>query len=246
MGWSDGIVALLLFTTAVFYAAVGQGGGTGYLAVMSLAGVPPEWMKPTSLSLNILVAAIGTWKFGRGGHFQPKLFFPLVLASVPAAFIGGRLVVEPDLYRGLVTIVVGWAAYRLWKHTLTAVENPATHTRPWLIALPMGGIIGFISGLIGIGGGIFLAPALLLTRLANTHQTFSLTAAFILLNSIAGLLGYRTSGQPLPPNLPLWLTAVAVGGWLGAEYGSRHLNPRQLRRLLAVMLLLGILRLWLS
>ncbi|MCA9981236.1 MAG: sulfite exporter TauE/SafE family protein, partial [Anaerolineales bacterium] len=237
-GWTDLVLTGLLFITAVFYAAVGQGGGSGYLAVMGLVGLPAIWMKPTSLTLNILVASIGAWKFGRAGHFTPKLFFPLIATSIPAAFLGGRIALSGTAYQWLVALLLSWAAYRLWQASPTA-EQPRHWTRPWAIALLLGAIIGFVSGLIGVGGGIFLAPALLLSGLATTHQTLNLTAAFVLVNSIAALLGYLSTGIQLPPQLPLWLTAVAVGGWIGAEYGSRHLNPKQLRRLLAVLLLLG-------
>lgn len=231
------LLALLFFLVAVLYAAVGQGGGSGYLAVMGLAGLPPPAMKPTALVLNVLVAAIGTWKYYRAGHFAPRLFWPFAVTSVPFAFLGGRLVLPGAVYQRLVGVILLYAALRLGRSS--SEGSPPPHPLPLAWPLLAGAAIGFLSGLVGIGGGIFLAPLLLLAGWATTLTTMSITAAFVLVNSAAGLLGYLTAAAAFPPALRWWLVAAAAGGWLGAEVGSRRLDPSLLKRLLALVLIVG-------
>ncbi len=239
------LLTLLFFVTALLYAAVGLGGGTGYLAVMGLVGVPPEVMRPASLALNILVAAIGTWTHVRAGQFAPRLFWPLALASVPLAFIGGRLTLAGDWYRPLVALVLIASAVRLWLSTREgdSAEPTAKRVLPlWLVAL-IGGGVGLLSGMLGMGGGVLVGPLLLLTDSAETRETFGVTAAFVLVNSIAGLVGQFSVMAALPSEMPLWLLAAGAGGWVGAQMGSERLNPLLLRKLLAGVLLLSGLRL---
>ena len=241
------LLDLLFFAIAALYASVGSGGGSGYLAVMGLAGVAPELMRPTALVLNILVAGIGTWKYVRAGHFSARLFWPIALMSVPFAFWGGSLSLPTALYRPLVGLVLLYAAFRLWWGTRAAAPpRPGRARLPLWAALLVGAVIGLVSGLLGIGGGIFLGPLLLLAGWAGTRQTMGITAAFVLVNSAAGLLGLLATAPVLPPGIALWLPAVAAGGWLGAEYGSRRLDPLVLRRLLALVLVLGGVRMFLG
>ena len=238
------LLALLFFVVAVLYAAVGQGGGSGYLAAMALAGLPPASMKPTALALNVLVAGISSWKFKRAGHFVPRLFWPFAATSVPFAFFGGRLVLPGTAYQRLVGVILLYAAFRLWRGRSTGKRAPRHLPVVW--PLLAGAVIGFLSGLVGVGGGIFLGPLLLLSGWATTLTTMSITAAFVLVNSAAGLLGYLTAGAAFPPTVGWWMVVVAAGGWLGAEVGSQRLDPRVLNRLLALVLLLGGLRMLLS
>ena len=241
------LLTLLLFLVAAVYAAVGLGGGSGYLAVMGLAGVPPEVMRPTALALNILVASLGTWQYVRAGYFSARLFWPIALASIPFAYLGGYLTLPPEIYRPIVGAVLIYSAWRLWRSTMPGQELPAVRADlPVWVAVVAGAALGFVSGLIGIGGGIFLGPLLLLAGWADTKQALGVTAAFVLVNSISGLLGRLTAVPELPANLWMWLVAAGLGGWLGARLGSRRLNPRILRRLLAMILLVGGLRLLLN
>ena len=228
----------LFFLVALLYSSVGHGGGSGYLAVMSLVGVGPEIMRPTALTLNILVAGIATWKFARAGHFSGALFWPLAVASIPLAFVGGALHLPTTFYRPVVGLVLLYAAYRLWRSGGGA-PLPPQRRLPLAAALLAGAGIGLLSGLVGVGGGIFLSPLLLLTGWADTRQTLGVSAAFVLVNSMAGLLGLLAGGATLPPVLIAWLVVAAVGGWIGAEYGSRRLNAAWLRRLLALVLVIG-------
>jgi uncharacterized membrane protein YfcA len=236
------ILGILFFVTAVLYSAVGFGGGSGYLAVMGLLSLPPEIMRPTSLALNMLVAGIGTWKHVRAGHFSGRLFWPISIVSIPFAFIGGKLSLPVELYRPVVGLILIYAAVRLW---LSARNNEQFERRtavlPLWVAILTGAAIGFVSGLVGIGGGVFLGPVLLLTGWADTRQTMSITAAFVLVNSLAGLVGNISVVQSLPTQLPFWLLTAGVGGWLGADLSARRLASLRLRQLLSVVLVTAAL-----
>lgn len=208
---------------------------------MALLGVTPQVMRPTALTLNILVALVATIKFYRAGCFSWPLFWPFALTSIPFAFIGGALKLPTSAYKVIVGLVLVYAAYRLFRATrgaATAIKPP-----PLWAALILGAGIGLLSGLTGVGGGIFLSPLLLMMGWAEIRQTSGIAAAFILVNSIAGLLGQLSSLAAVPSAIPIWAAAVLVGGWVGAEYGSRRLNTATLRRLLAVVLVIAGLKL---
>lgn len=238
------LLAAAFFGAALLYSSVGHAGASGYLAAMALLGVAPETMKPTALALNILVAGIVTLRFHLAGHIRWRALAPLAAASIPMAFIGGALALPGDVYRPLVGLVLLVAAWRLF---VTAASASATDARPvampLLPALSVGAAIGLLAGLTGTGGGIFLTPLVLLAGWAGAREAAGLSAAFILANSTAGLLGNVASVQSLPDSLPLWLAVVAVGGALGAEMGARRLATPTLRRALALVLLIAGLKL---
>lgn len=231
-------IALLFFIGAALYASVGHGGASSYLAVMGLFQFAPEVMKPTALALNILVAGIATVKFYRAGLFSWDLFWPFAIASIPAAFVGGATMLPGRWYRILVGIVLLYAAVWMFRSArrpiLTGARRP-----PLLTAIVAGGVIGFLSGLTGVGGGIFLSPLLLYAGWAETRETSGVAAPFILVNSIAGLVGHLSSVAQLPPNLPLWGIAAVAGGWIGATYGSRKAPAPVLRQLLSLVLVVA-------
>ena len=229
------ILAFSFFLIASLYASVGFGGGSGYLAAMSFVGVSPEIMKPTALTLNILVASIGLVKFYRAGHFSWRLFWPIAAMSIPFAFLGGRATIPKAIYQPLVGLILLYAAYRLVRSTKPGAL-PAVRPLPIWVALLAGAGIGWLSGLVGIGGGIFISPLILLAGWAGTRETLGISAAFVLVNSIAGLLGILSLVKTLPSGIPIWVAAAVVGGWIGAEYGSKRLSPVLLRQLLAVIL----------
>ncbi len=236
------LLTIAFLLVASLYAAVGHGGGSGYLATMSLLGISPEVIKPTALSLNVLVASIGTWKYARVGYFSGRLFWPISTMSIPFAFIGGRLELPTTIYRPVVGLVLLYAAFRLWRSTKRVDQPVRQTTLPVWLALLAGMVIGLVSGLVGVGGGIFLGPLLLLAGWADTRQAMGITTAFVLVNSISGLLGHISTMESLPATIPLWLLAVGIGGWIGAEYGSKKINSSHLRLLLALMLTVGGLR----
>lgn len=232
------ILAVLIFAAAVLYSSVGHAGASGYLAAMALVGLAPAMMKPTALTLNILVAVIGTYKFYRAGAFSWSLFWPFAVASVPFAFLGGTLALPGHIYKPVVGVVLIYAAWRSFRSA--GATNQPLADRPFLpILLIAGAAIGFLSGLTGVGGGIFLSPLLLLCRWAEVRVISGIAAGFILVNSVAGLLGAFTSGAVLAPSWPYWAAAAVAGGFIGAEYGSRRLAGPTLRRILAAVLVVA-------
>lgn len=240
------VLALLIFALALLYSSVGHAGASGYLAAMALFGVAPAVMKPTALTLNILVAAIGTVKFYRAGCISWGRLLPFVAASMPCAFVGGYVTLPGRWYKTIVGVILLVAAYRLFRAAQEAAEQTEVRRIPLWAALLSGAVIGLLSGLTGTGGGIFLSPLLLLMGWAETRQASGLSAAFILVNSTAGLLGNVSSIGALPGSIFVFAPAAIVGGLVGAEYGSKRVAGANLRRLLAVVLVIAGLKLILT
>lgn len=241
---TDIFLTILIFAAALLYSSVGHGGSSGYLAAMALLGIAPDVMKPTALVLNILVATIVTVKFYRAGWFQGPLFWPFAIASIPLSFLGGSLSLPSTFYKPIVGIVLIYAAYRLFR--TSQIDTPIIAKAPLPAALASGGSIGLLSGLTGVGGGIFLSPLMLLMGWASPKSTAGVSAAFILVNSIAGLLGHLSSVKSLPSAIPLWAIAAVMGGYWGAEYGSKRLGNVILKRLLAIVLAIAGLKMSLT
>jgi uncharacterized membrane protein YfcA len=238
-----GIIALLaagMLVAAFAYASVGHGGASAYLAAMALAGVAPAEMRPIALSLNILVSAIATYKFQRAGYFQWRLFWPFAVVSIPLAFLGGAITLPGQAYKILVGIVLLYAAWQLWASARAGDEMRAVRAPSLSRAMAIGGALGLLAGLTGVGGGIFLSPMLLMLGWAGTKQTSAVAAPFILVNSIAGLAaGFTMKSASLPGYIWILACAVLVGGWFGAEYGSKRFANPLVRRILAVVLALA-------
>jgi uncharacterized membrane protein YfcA len=230
------LLALAFFAGAILYSSVGHAGASGYLAAMAFAGMAPATMRPTALVLNLLVASIATVRFARAGYFSWRLLWPFALGSVPFAYVGGGITLPGDWYRALVGVVLWVAAIRLW---LNLTVSRQERQPPVIVAVLCGAGIGLLAGLTGTGGGIFLSPLLLFLRWAETRQTGGVAAAFILLNSLAGLAGNPASLSNLPADLPLWATTVVIGGLIGAEIGSRRIGTPAFRRVLGVVLLVA-------
>lgn len=226
------------FVVALLFSSVGHAGATGYLAVMALVGVEPQLMRPTALSLNIVVAVIGTWQFTRAGYFRWKLFWPFAVTSIPAAYLGGQVVLPSSVYKPVVGAVLIVSAIRFLATARYADQDKIVPPQ-LLPRLLIGGALGFAAGLTGIGGGVFLSPLMLWFRWGETREVSAVAASFILVNSIAGLAGNWTATQYLPPQILLWVGAVVVGGALGSHLGSRRLGTPVLRRLLAIVLILS-------
>jgi uncharacterized protein len=237
----DILLAALILGAALLYSSVGHGGASGYLAVMALAALSPAVMKPTALGLNILVASIATARYVRAGAFSWPLFWRLAAASIPFAYLGGATTLPGHVYKPLVGAVLVFAA---WRSIHTARHlTPTIDARPhWAVLLLAGATLGFLSGITGVGGGIFLSPLLLLLHWAQVKVISGTAAAFIFVNSVAGLLGVAGFAPELPAALPYWAVAAAIGGLVGAEYGSRHLRNSTVRKLLAVVLAIAGLK----
>lgn len=229
-----------ILAVAFLYSSVGHAGASGYIAVLSLAGLAPAEIRPAALALNILVATIATVQYARAGHFRGSLFWPFALASVPAAYLGGRLVLPVAAFNVLVGCVLLFSATRFFRKP----EDPLVVNPPRAATgLATGAALGLLSGMTGTGGGIFLTPLMLLAGWAKTKTAAAVTAPFILLNSIAGLLGFLSTGGNVPRDTA-WMAAVAVvGGTAGAWFGSRRFPVRTIRLLLAAVLLVAGLKL---
>ena len=233
------LVAILtagVLAVAFLYSSVGHAGASGYIAVMSLFGLPPAVIKPTALTLNILVATIAAIQFYRAGHFSWQLFWPFVVLAVPFAFIGGYVHLPTHAFQILVGVVLLFSALRFLviSQPDEVVQNPK---RPSALAIGAG--LGLLSGLTGTGGGIFLTPLLLIKRWAKVKTAAAVSALFILSNSVAGLLGNVTSTRHLPAvAIPLGIAAI-VGGTAGSYLGSNRLPQTAIKRLLALVLLIA-------
>jgi len=234
------MAGIYFFVIALLYSTVGHAGASGYLATMALLSFTPEVMKPTALALNIIVAFVTTIRFAMAGYFSWRLFWPFAIASVPMAYIGGGLAMHTTIYKILVGIALLFAATHIILRSNVAPEDEERAGYPGLGAsLAVGGGIGFLSGLTGVGGGIFLSPVLIILHWAGLRRTAAVAAAFILLNSISGLAGYLQKGGAFPDHIAFWSAAVVSGGLIGSSLGATKFNSPVLRVLLGVMLVMA-------
>src|SRR5438067_10699 len=226
-------LCLAIAVIAFLYSSVGHAGASGYIAIMTLFGLTATVIRPTALVLNILVATIGSFQFWRAGHFSWKLFWPFALLSVPAAYLGGYIQPSASILRILIGLVLLFSAARLIFRRGDPAETVAP-SKPTAVGVGAG--LGFLSGLTGTGGGIFLTPLLLFCRWAHIRQAAAVSAVFILVNSIGGLVGYFTAVRSLPV-LGLYLAIPAIiGGTIGSHLGSRRFPVRAISILLAIVL----------
>jgi uncharacterized membrane protein YfcA len=232
-------IALLMGLAAVLYSTVGHGGASAYLAIMALFAVAPETMRPTALALNLVVAGLGSVRYGWAGQINLRLLAAFVLTAAPAAFIGGGIQVPPEYYRPLVGLVLWAAAARLfWHPTRLAEREPRPPSLA--IALPAGAALGLLAGLTGTGGGIFLSPLIILFGWEDARRTSGVAAGFIFINSLAGLAGNLASVRSLPGELPILVAAVTAGALAGTWLGAGRLpKPRLLQGLGLVLVIAG-------
>ncbi len=230
------ILTLLIFGIALLYSSVGQAGASGYIAAMALFGIAPDVMKPSALILNILVASFGTIRFYRAGYFSWPVFLPLALGSVPFAYIGGLITLPDVVYRQVVGAFLLFVAYRVFVPPKQRDSRPPTRTVSVPLAIVFGAGIGLLAGLTGVGGGIFLAPLLLWMGRPNLRESAGISAAFILVNSVAAIIGCFSRTAHIPNEIGLWAIAAVGGGLIGSELGIKHLGEVALRRVLALVL----------
>ena len=236
-----GVLAGLIFGAALLYTSVGHAGASGYIAAMVLMGLAPAVIKPTALTLNILVACFATARWTRNGReLAWRGLLPLVVGSIPAAFIGGAYQLSSTQYRlmvGLMLLVAGLKF--LLQPKAEAVSAPLSVEVPWWPGLATGVGVGLLSGLTGTGGGIFLTPMLLLFGWAGARQASGMTAPFILVNSIAALAGNVAALQRLPDELPVMVLAAMTGAFVGTQLGIQWVSTQTLQRLLGIVLLIA-------
>jgi len=235
-------MAALMAIAAALYSSVGHGGASAYLAIMALFAVAPETMRPTALALNLVVATFAAARFALEGQTNFRLLLAFAAAAVPAAYLGGGISIAPDIYRPLVGVVLLFSAIRLfWQpERLDAreIRQPSL-----LVTLPTGAGLGLLAGLSGTGGGIFLSPLIILMGWEDARKTAGISAAFIVLNSAAGLLGNLPSLQQIPASLPILAAAVFAGGLAGTWLGVSRLPRHRLLQALGAVLLIAAFKL---
>jgi uncharacterized membrane protein YfcA len=234
----------LLFIVAFLYSSVGHGGASGYLALMALFAVSPAVMKPTALMLNLFVSLTSFIQFYRGKHFKWKIFLPLAIASVPLAFAGGLLTLDGNIYKKILGAFLLIPVCRFLFFPNIAVDE--LRKPKLVISVIIGATIGFLSGLIGIGGGIILSPLLLMLKWTDQKQTAAISALFIFVNSLSGLAGQLSTGISFGPDMVAYVVIAFSGGLFGAYFGALKFNQEILKYLLALVLLLASYKLLFS
>jgi uncharacterized membrane protein YfcA len=229
------LLCLAIAAAAALYASVGHGGASAYIALMALAGLAPEEVRPAALVLNILVAGLGAWRFVRAGRFDWRVFWPFAAAAIPAAFLAGRVDVPEHIYRPLLAAALAAAAarYLIWPQ-LDAIKSSAPP--PALVALPAGALLGALAGLTGIGGGVYLSPLLVFAGWADPQRATGIAACFIVVNSAAGLAGRASSLAALPDYLPWMAGAAIIGALIGTNWSLKGLSKSGVLRVLGVVL----------
>lgn len=226
---------LLIPFISFLYSSIGHGGATGYLAIMSLLSFPSILMKQTALLLNLFVSGIAFIQFYRAGYFKKNLFIYFALGSIPASFFGGMLTIDPFIYKKLLSLLLLLATIRIFTQKKRSIENSKSIF--YLGAFILGICIGFISGLIGIGGGIILSPIILFFNWGNIKEASAVSALFIWVNSFSGLLGQWVTGVNLSSISILLVILAVIGGIFGSYLGSRKLKNKRLEYFLALVLI---------
>jgi len=234
------VIGLMLI--AFFYSSVGHGGASGYLALMALFGFAPESIRYYALILNLVVSAIAFISYYRAGYFRWRKVVPFLITSIPAAYIGATFSINPMAYKIILGVMLLIAVTRML--LIRNTENDATHDPPILLALGIGLILGLVSGIIGIGGGILLSPILILAKYARIKEASAASALFIFLNSASGLAGLMNSQFSFQPNIIYWILGVMIAGLIGSAFGSRTFSELNLKRVLSLVLIAASIKLF--
>ena len=231
------LIAGCLFLGAVLYTSVGHAGASAYIAVMTLFDLPPLVIKPTALTLNIFVSSYTSSRVIRSNNFKKSLFVYLIIGSIPAAFIGGHINLPGHIYKPIIGILLLISGTRF---LIQALQIDQPHRSFNLVkAVTIGSVIGLLSGITGTGGGIFLSPLIIWLGWVSVKQASGTVAAFIFVNSIAGLLGNFQSTRSLPSELPIFLIAVLLGAFIGTRFGISKFSSTAIKRALGFVLLIA-------
>jgi len=231
------LIAGCLFLGAVLYTSVGHAGASAYIAVMTLFDLPPLVIKPTALTLNIFVSSYTSFRYIRSNYFNRSLFINLIIGSIPAAFIGGHINLPSHIYKPIIGVLLIISGTRFLLQALQ-VDQPHRSFNLFL-AIAIGAAVGLLSGITGTGGGIFLSPLIIWLGWVSVKQASGTVAAFIFVNSIAGLLGNFQSTQSLPSELPIFLFAVLLGAFIGTRFGISRFSSTGIKRALGFVLLIA-------
>ena len=236
---ADYITSIFIFFGAVLYSSVGHGGASSYIAIMSLMGSPVSEIKPIGLVLNIIVSSVGSYRFIKNKLFSLKVFLPLVIGSVPAAFLGGYIELSSEVYRPLVGVVLLFAGFQFLFNIFDNLKIKSIKKCNSYVAILVGITIGLLSGLTGTGGGIFLSPIIVFLGWTTVKSASGTAAAFILFNSISGLLGNFVSVSLIPNTIFLYSIAVFLGVLLGTTLGIKVLSEHSVKRTLGLVIILA-------
>jgi len=234
------VIGLMLI--AFFYSSVGHGGASGYLALMALFSVAPESIRFYALILNLMVSIIAFISYFKAGFFKWRQVLPFLITSMPAAYIGAKFSINPMVYKIILGILLIIAVARML--VVKNNENATTHNPPFVLALGIGLLLGLVSGIIGIGGGILLSPILVLAGYAKIKEASAASAIFIFLNSVSGLAGLGANPVSFQPHIIYWILGVTVAGLLGSSMGSRSFSELNLKRVLSVVLIAASIKLF--
>lgn len=229
------LLALAIAAAAALYSSVGHGGASAYIALMALAGLAPEDIRPAALVLNIVVAGLGAIRYLRAGRFDWDAFWPFAVTAIPAAFLAGRIDVPAHFYRPLLAAALAAAALRYLLWPQIDATKPSKAPRK-VLALLAGAALGALAGLTGIGGGVYLSPLLVFTGWTDPQRATGIAASFIVVNSLAGLAGRSSSLASLPSYLPWFVLAAAVGALIGTTLSLNRLSKRGILRVLGLVL----------
>ncbi len=234
----------LLVLISFSYSSVGHGGASGYIAILTLVGIQGFLIKPSALILNLIVSSISFFQFYRAGHFKWYLFWPFAITSIPMAYVGSIIKVDPHLFQKFLGFALFFPILKLIG--IFNNKNEVSNNVNLIGALLIGGILGFLSGMLGIGGGIFLTPIIILLGWANMKTAAAVSALFIFVNSLSGLFGLISKGLVIENNVYLWIAAAVCGGGVGAYFGSTKFNSKTLQYILALILLVAAFKLILT
>ncbi len=234
----DLVISLCLMLGAILYTSVGHAGASVYIAILTLFGLSSPVIKPTALVLNICIASFTSWRFIKKGFFDLKVLMPIAIGAIPFAFLGGYINAPNHVYKAIVGVILIVSAISLLTKTSERIDSNV-HQPKFLLSVASGAAIGFLAGLTGTGGGIFLSPLILFLGWSSTRKTSGIAATFILLNSIFGLAGNYTSVQNLPPQLPLFVIATMIGAVIGTTLGIKFYSASAIKKALALVLLIA-------
>lgn len=237
----DFVIAICLFFGAILYTSVGHAGASVYIAIMSIFGLPVTTIKPTALSLNIIVSSYTSYQYVKAKLYDMKLVIPLLIGAIPMAFIGGYINVPGDIYKPIIGLMLLYSSYRFISVKQHEEKEPQEYK--FYYAVLTGGLIGFLAGLTGTGGGIFLSPLIIFAGWTTTKGASGTVALFILANSVFGLMGNITSIKSIPIELPLYALFALLGGIVGSRIGIHYFQHIGIKRILGFVLLIASIKL---